>query len=108
MEFFAQVPEGDLPEFVKLMQKNHIQFNPHCDGFYKTKSGKTIYTFMCEKTRRVGRPKKQVDMKKIRALKEEGKTVKEICEILDLKRATYYHYLKNEEEKPKQGRLRNT
>lgn len=99
MKFFAQVPEGDLPEFVKLVQKNHIQYNPHGEGFYKTKSGETIYMFMCEKNRGKGRPRKQVDVKKIQALKSEGKTVKEICEILDLKRATYYYYLKQEEEK---------
>lgn len=99
MEFFAQVPEADLPEFVKLMQRIHVQFNPHGDGFYKAKSGKTIYTFMCEKTRGKGRPKRQIDIEKIKALKSEGKTVKEICAILDLKRSTYYYNLKLEEEK---------
>ena len=99
MRFFVQVPEEDLPDFMKLMQKNHIQFNPHGDGFYKTKKGETIYTFMCEKIRGKGRPRKRVDIGKLQALKNEGKTVKEICEILDLKRATYYNYYKQEEEK---------
>lgn len=93
MKLYIQVPEEDLTDFIKLMQKNHIEFKADGEGFYKTKKGKTIYQFWCEKTRGKGRPRKQVDVEKVQALKKEGKTVKEICEILNLKRATYYNYM---------------
>lgn len=93
MRMYVQVPKEDLAEFLKLMDKNHIMCTPDGEGYYKTKTGKIIYQFWCEKTKRIGRPSKQIPREKIEEMKAQGMSMKEISQKLGIGRASLYNYL---------------
>ena len=98
MRIYVQVPEEDLTEFTKLMEKNHIMYTPDGNGYYKTKTGKIIYQFWCEKNRGKGRPSKRIPKEKIKELKSQGMTINAISKELGIARSSVYNYLNMEEE----------